>query len=114
MPHMPATHLTITPKCAYINGELISVMKDALELSAPSQTGVQTVTLTITPTTVTFLNEDDPDTINAVYEAVAHHTQGEINNKCQERYLVNFTREARDNWKRQEAARAKRTPNTRT
>ena len=77
MPHTPDTHLTITPKRVYINGEPISVTKDSLELSNPSTTEAQTVTLTITPTTVTILNDDDPDTINAAREAVTRTTQDE-------------------------------------
>ena len=109
MPHMPATHLTITPNCAYINGELISVMKDALELSTPSPTGVQTVTLTIIPTTVTILNEDDPDTINAAYEAVTRTIRDEAGDDYSIRVHPGEIAGMLDTWKRQEAARAKRT-----
>ena len=71
---MPATHLTITPKRAYINGEPICVVTDTLELSDPSPVEVQAVTLTIFPTSVTILNEDNPYAINEVYEAAARAT----------------------------------------
>ena len=69
MPHMPDTHITITPKHVYINGEPVCAAVENLEISAPTPTDIQTVTLTIIPTTVTILNEDNPDTINAAYEA---------------------------------------------
>ena len=69
MPHIPDTHIIITPKRAYINDKIISAAKDILDLSDPSPAGAQTTTLTITPTTLTILNDDDPDTINKAYEA---------------------------------------------
>ena len=69
MPHTPDTHITITPKCVYINGEPVSVTGHGIKLSDPDPTGIQTVTLTITPTTVTILNEDNPYMINEAYEA---------------------------------------------
>ena len=107
MPHTPDTHLTITPKCVYINGEPVSVTGHGIKLSDPTPTDIQTVTLTITPTTVTILNDDDPDTINAAREAVTRTTRDEANSKGRENYLVNCTREALDNWRRLEAAHAK-------
>ena len=77
MPHTPDTHITITPRHVYINGEPAHVGRDSLELSNPSSTDAQTVTLTIFPTTVTILNEDNPDTINATREAVTRTTRDE-------------------------------------
>ena len=107
MPHTPATHITITPKHVYINGEPVCVMKDTLELSAPTPTDIQTVTLTIIPTTVTILNDNDPDTISATREAVTRSTRDEAGDD----YLVSIAKTAAmfDTWKRQEAARAKHT-----
>ena len=110
MPHTPATHLTITPKRAYINGEPINVTGHGIKLSDPNSTDIQTVTLTIIPTTVTILNDDDPDTINAAHEAVTRTTQDEAGDD----YLVSIamTADMLDTWKRREVARAKhvRTP----
>ena len=63
MPHTPDTHITITPEHVYINGEPACVAEDSIELSAPSTTEIQTVTLTIFPTSVTILNEDNEATI---------------------------------------------------
>ena len=77
MPHIPDTHIIITPKFAYINDKIISAAKDILDLSAPSPAGAQTTTLTITPTTLTILNDDDPDTINKAYEAATRATRDE-------------------------------------
>ena len=118
MPHAPATHLTITPKHVYINGEPVCVVTDTLELSAPTPVDIQTVTLTIIPTTVTILNEDNPDAINVTREAVTRSTRDEADNsKDREVYLLNCTREALDNWKRLEAthkAHTRTTLNTRT
>lgn len=108
MPHTPATHLTITPEHVYINGEPACVAEDSIELSAPSATEIQTVTLTIIPTTVTILNEDNPDAINVTREAVTRSTRDEADNsKDREVYLLKCTREALDNWKRLEATRTK-------
>ena len=112
MPHTPDTHLIITPKHAYINGELISPMEDTLELTAPSPTRVQTVTLTITPTTVTIIDDDDPDTINAAHEAVTRTTRDKTNSTAQKTYLVDCTREALDKWKLLEATYAQHTKHT--
>ena len=84
-------------------------MKDTLELSAPGPTEVQAVTLTIFPTSVTILNEDDPDTINAAREAVTRTTQdeaGSIRSTC---IRPNDLADMLDTWKRQEATRAKHT-----
>ena len=107
MPHTPDTHITITPEHVYINGEPVCVMGDSLELSAPTPTDIQTVTLTIIPTSVTILNDDDPDTINATREAVTRTTRDETGDD----YLVSITMTADmlDTWKRQEAAHAKHT-----
>lgn len=77
MPHMPDTHVTITPKCVYINGEPVNVAGHGIKLSDPTTTGIQTVTLTITPATVTILNDDNPDVINAAREAVTRTTRDE-------------------------------------
>ena len=75
MPHTAGTHITITPEHVYINGEPVHVEGDSLELSAPTPTDIQTVTLTIIPTSVTILNEDNPDTINTTRdEASSTHS----------------------------------------
>ena len=74
MPHTPDTHITITPEHVYINGEPVTVMADTLKLSDPNPTALQTVTLTIIPTSVTILNEDSTDTTNAAHEAVNSHS----------------------------------------
>ena len=105
MPHTPDTHITITPKHVYINGEPVCIMKDTLELSAPTPTDIQTVTLTIIPTTVTILNDNDPDTISAAREAVTRSTR----DKAGDDYLVSIamTADMIDTWKRREAAHAK-------
>ena len=107
MPHTPDTHITITPEHVYINGEPVCVMGDSLELSAPTPTDIQTVTLTIIPTSVTILNEGNPGTINATREAVTRTTRDEAGDD----YLVAIAKTADilDTWKRQEAARTKRT-----
>lgn len=109
MPHTPATHLTITPKHVYINGEPICVMKDTLELSNPSPVEVQTVTLTIFPTSVTILNDDNTDEINAAHKAHTRRMRDETANADQNVYQVNWTSEAYDAWKRHESALAKHT-----
>lgn len=110
MPHTPDTHITITPKRAYINGEPVCVMKDTLELHAPTPVDIQTVTLTIIPTTVTILNEDDPDTINATREAVTRTTRDEADGN----YLATIAKtvDMINEWERQESARTKRTRTT--
>lgn len=107
IPHTPATHITITPKHVYINGEPISVMKSTIELSNPSPVEVQTVTLTIFPTSVTILNDDDPDTINAAREAVTRTVRDEAGDY----HLVSIanTIDMINTWKRQETMRAKHT-----
>ena len=109
MPHTPDTHITITPKHVHINGEPISVTKNTVELRTSSPVEIQTVTLTVSPTSVTILNEDDANVVNAAHEAAARHTRGETTIKGREHYLVNSTCEALDKWKRHEAARAKHT-----
>lgn len=110
MPHTPDTHVTVTPKHVYINGEQVNVIPGYTKLGAPSPTDIQTIQLTIIPTTVTILNEDNPDAINAAREAVTRTTRDEAdNNKSRETYLVNCTREALDSWKRHEATRARNT-----
>ena len=109
MPHTPATHLTITPKCVYINGEPVSVTGHGIKLSDPNSTDIQTVTLTITPTTVTILNDDDPDTINAAHEAVTRTTQDEADSIRSTYIHPNDLADILDTWKRQEATHTKRT-----
>lgn len=110
MPHTPDTHITITPEHVYINGEPVCVVADTLDLSAPTPVDIQTVTLTIIPTTVTILNEDNPDAINVTREAVTRSTRDEADNsKDREAYLLNCTREALDNWKRLEATHTQST-----
>ena len=109
MPHTPDTHITITPEHVYINGEPVCVMKDTLELSAPSPTEIQTVTLTIFPTSVTILNEDDPGTIDAAREAVTRTTRDEADSIRSTYIRPNDLADMLDTWKRQEAARAKHT-----
>lgn len=112
MPHTPDTHVTITPKHVCINGEPVCVMRDTLELSTPSPTEIQTVTLTIFPTSVTILNEDDPYTINAAREAVTRTTRDEAGSNYSTYIRPNDLADMLDTWKRQEAARAKRTRTT--
>lgn len=59
MPHTPDTHITITPKHIYINGEPTSVTENTVELRTSNPVEIQTVTLTISPTSVTILNENN-------------------------------------------------------
>lgn len=101
MPHTPTTHLTITPERVYINGEPVSVMKDTVELSAPTPTDIQTVTLTIIPTSVTILNEDNPDTINATREAVTRTIRDEAGNNRSAYVDTNNIAYILDAWKLQ-------------
>lgn len=101
MPRTPDTHITITPKHVYINGEPVCVTKDSLELSAPSLTEAQTVTLTIRPTTVTILNDDDPDTINATREAVTRTTREEADNNYSIRVHADNIADILNAWKLQ-------------
>ena len=113
MPHTPATHLTITPEHVYINGEPVCAAIENLELSAPTPTDIQTVTLTIIPTTVTILNDDDPDTINAAREAVTRTARDEAGGIRSTYIRPNDLADMLDTWKRHEAARAKHTRATR-
>ena len=53
---------------------------DSLKVSVPTPTALQTVALTIIPTTVTILNDDNPDTANAAYEASTHSARDETDN----------------------------------
>ena len=88
MPHTAGTHITITPEHVYINGEPVSVESDSLKVSAPTPTDIQTVTLTIIPTSVAILNEDNPDTINTAREAVTRTARDEAGDN----YLVSLTK----------------------
>ena len=101
MPHTTDTHITITPKYVYINGEPAHVERDSLELSSPSPTEAQTVTLTITPTTVTILNDDNPDVINAAREAVTRTTRDEAGNNRSAYVDTNNIAYILDAWKLQ-------------
>ena len=82
MPHTPDTRITITPEHVYINGEPVSVESDSLKVSTPTPTDIQTVTLTIYPTTVTILNEDN--------EAITLYERPETPTH---RWLTNHTRD---------------------
>ena len=109
MPHTPDTHLTITPKCVYINGEPVSVTGHGIKLSDPDPTDIQTVTLTITPTTVTILNDDDPGAINATREAVTRTIRDEADSIRSTYIRPNDLVDMLDTWKRQEATHIKHT-----
>ena len=110
MPRMPAIHVTITPEHVYINGEPVSVTGHGIKLSDPDPTDIQTVTLTIAPTTVTILNEDNPYMVNEAYEAaVTRSTRDEEGNDYSIRVHADNIADMLDTWKRQEAAQAKRT-----
>lgn len=113
MPHTPATHLTVTPKRVYINGEPIKVDRDRVKLSDPNSGGMQTVTLTICPTSVTILNDDDPILVSAAHEAHTRRTRDEAGNNYSTYIHPNDFADMLDTWKRQEAARAKHTRATR-
>lgn len=101
MPHIPDTHVTITPKCVYINGEPVNVAGHGIKLSDPDPTDIQTVTLTITPTTVTILNDDNPDVINAAREAVTRTTRDEAGNNRSAYVDTNNIAYILDAWKLQ-------------
>ena len=109
MTHPHASHLTITPKCVYINGEPVSATGHGIKLSDPNQADIQTVTLTIIPTSVTILNEDNPDVINAAREAVTRTMREEAGNIRSTYMHPNDLADMLDMWKRHEAARAKHT-----
>ena len=109
MPHMPATHVAITPKHVYINGELVNATTEGTKVSNPNPADVQTVTLTIIPTTVTILDDDDPNTVSAAYEAITRSTRDEAGDPYTTYIQPNDLANMLDTWKRHEAARAKHT-----
>ena len=118
MPHTPDTHITITPEHVYINGEPVSVESDSLKVSAPTPTDIQTVTLTIYPTTVTILNEDNEAT--TLYERpetpthrwLTNHTRDEAVDNHSTFIHAKYFADMLDTWKQYEATRAKHTHET--